>query len=157
MGFSFLPCVREQQVIGLQVSNRLVSTYCMNPSVFGTSRRACCDTLLFLDMLQCSSHQQLTDIPTIFFCTSMIPLGFSRVWVSKLSVHSRDVYLPLPSPLFASFAFQWSYCHCLGPCLGPLSVLATAQDTHHMCNKMLLLRSVSGTLCIEQSGNCRPN
>ena len=53
VGFPFLPGVREQQVIGLQIIRHLDVTYFLDSSRRGTSKRACCDTLICLTMLQC--------------------------------------------------------------------------------------------------------
>ena len=52
-------------MIGLQVKKSSRFDILQNLSVFELQDEPCCDTLLFLAMLQCSSHQHLTDSPGI--------------------------------------------------------------------------------------------
>ena len=85
VGFPFLPGVREQQMIGLQIIRHLDVTYFLDSSRRGTSKRACCDTLICLTMLQCMIEQQLQDNLNIdnIVCPSMIPLRFLISFVFK--------------------------------------------------------------------------
>ena len=171
--FPFLCGVREQQMIGLQVLNRLVSTSSVNPSQFGASKRACCDTLLFPAMLQCSAHHQLTDNPGIDNILLSIhdSIGI-RDFAGQQVIGAQQCRTPYSESFFCVFCFpmvilpllrsvsrssgilffyevEWIW-HDLESIVDFFDLVWQRHETHTTCaENCSFLLNISGTLCTE--------